>query len=303
MWQVLSCHLEAYLHELTNTLPTENWIDYIDLDSFARKYLVEEIFTNTDGGKASQFYYWDRSSNVLYAGPCWDYDLTLGDTTWVDWISPYCLMMQSAPWYKELWTHEGFAEYVQKLYNSECLPLLNQLIEDFPALSRNLEKATNANYIRWTALYDNDQNSMSIRQFLSDRIGFLNSLWIDHTEYCEISFAAQGPQGKPIVSLFVPVNGSGRLIPTPEDVGIEEEFIWYREDNDKPFDYDSIITGDLTLYNKREPVEEESASSTSNFIIKLVILVITIIPFLLLIPLLLFIEYRRSQSGRRNRHE
>ena len=296
-------HLEAFLHELMNLLSAENWSDYIDLDTFARKYLIEEIFTNTDGGEASQFYYWDQSANKLYAGPCWDYDMTLGDTTWVDWISPYCLKMQSAIWYKELWTHEEFAEYVQKLYYTEYYPLLNQLIEDFPAITENIEKAANANHIRWIKLYEDGQDAASMLQFLSDRVGFLKSLWIDHTEYCEVSFAAKGPRGYPLVSLFVPVNSSGDLVPTPEEVGVEEEYIWYREDNDEPFDYNSIITGDLTLYNKREPVAEESAFPAANFIIKLVILAITIIPFLLLIPILLFIEYRRNRSGRRHGHE
>ena len=295
--------LEAYLHEFMNALPAENWKDYIDLDSFARKYLIEEIFTNTDGGKASQFYYWDQSSNKLYAGPCWDYDLTLGDTTWVDWISPHCLMMQSAPWYNELWTQKGFADYVQKLYNSECLPLLNQLMEDLPAITKNIEKASNANRIRWASLYENSQDPVSVWRFLSDRIGFLNSLWTDHTEYCEISFNAQGPKGNPIVSLFVPMNSTGRLIPTPKDMGIEEELTWYRKDNDQPFDYDSKITGDLTLYIQTQSAREESALPNTNYIFKLFILAITIIPFFLLIPLLFFIDYRRNRSGRRHGHE
>ena len=295
--------LEAYLHELMNALPAENWADYVDLDSFARKYLIEEIFTNTDGGIASQYYYWNPSVNKLFAGPCWDYDLVLGDTTWVDWISPYCLMMQSTLWYQELWTHEGFAEYVQKLYESECLPLLNQLIEDLPVIINNMEKAANANHIRWATLYENGQDSKSLLRFLSNRVGFLNSLWIDHTEYCEISFAAQGPQGNPIVSLFVPVNSSGRLIPTPKDVGIEEELIWYRKDNDEPFDDHSIIKEDLTLYIKRESAEVELPRSDINYILKMIILVISVIPFLLLIPILFFIEYRRNQSGRRQGYE
>ena len=229
--------------------------------------------------------------------------MTLGDTTWVDWISPNCLMMQSTTWYRELWTHEGFAEYVQKLYYSECFPLLNQLIEDLPATTENIEKAANANHIRWSTLYENSQDPMSVWQFLSARVGFLNSLWIDHTEYCEISFAAKGPRGNPIVSLFVPVNSSGGLIPTPKDVGIGGEYIWYREDNDEPFDHNSIITDDLTLYIKGAPVVEESPLPDTNFIIKLFILIITIIPFLLLIPALLFIEYRRNRSGRRHGHE
>ena len=295
--------LEAYLHELMKALPADNWIDYIDLDSFARKYLIEEIFTNTDGGEASQYYYWDQSTNKIYAGPCWDYDLTLGDTTWVDWISPYCLMMQSAQWFKDLWTHDGFAEYVEKLYYSECLPLLNQLTEDFPAITRNMEKATAANYIRWATLYENDQDSMSVQRFLSDRVDFLNSLWTDHTEYCEISFDAQGPRGNPIVSLFVPMNSSGHLIPTPKDVGFEEELIWYPEDHDEPFDYNSIITEDLTLYINREPAEEGSSSPPTNYLLTIFILIISMIPFLLSIPFLFSIEYRRNTSGRRRGHE
>ncbi len=55
--------------------------------------------------------------------------------------------------YKERWAHEGFAEYVQKLYSSEYLPLLNQLIEDLPDIIKNIEKATNANHIRWADWY------------------------------------------------------------------------------------------------------------------------------------------------------
>ena len=295
-------HMKSCLHEFMNTLPTENWDEYIDLDSFARKYLIEEIFTNTDGGEASQYYYWNQSANKLYAGPCWDYDLTLGDTTWVDWVPPDCLMMQSAIWYKELWTHKGFAEYVQKLYSSEYLPLLNQMIEDLPSITKNIEKATNANHIRWTTLYDTDQDSMPLRQFLSDRVSFLNSLWVDHAEYCEISFAAQDSKGHPVVSIFVPVNSPGDLIPTPTDVGIEKGFIWYREDNNEPFDYNSIISEDLSLYIKNEPAEE-AAIPITNYMIKLGFLIITIVPFLLLIPILFFIEYRRNRSGRRHDHE
>lgn len=295
--------LEPYLNEFMDALPTENWIDYIDLDSFARKYLVEEIFTNTDGGEASQFYYWDPSANKLYAGPCWDYDMTLGDTTWVDWISPYCLKMQSSIWYKELWTHEEFAEYVQKLYYSECLPLLNQITEDYPAIAKNIEKASNANQIRWAALFENNHDSAPILTFLSDRVGFLNSLWIDHTEYCEVSFAVNGPRGFPIIPLYVPADSTGSLVPKPEDVGIEEEYIWYRADNDEPFDYNSLITEDLSLYNKKEPAAEETTVIPSaSFSGKLFILIITIIPFLFLIPYLLFIEYRRNRPGRRHDH-
>ena len=192
---------------------------------------------------------------------------------------------------------------MQKLYASEYLPLLNQLIEDFPAINKKIENAVNADHIRWTTLYENEQDAAAMLQFLTDRVGFLNSLWIDHTKYCEISFDAQGPRGYPIVSLFVPAGSSGRLIPAPEEVGIEEERTWYREDDDEPFDPDTIITEDLTLYIKGRPVEEESTGPAAGFMAKLFILIITIIPFLLLIPALFFIEYRRDRQGRSDGHE
>lgn len=295
--------LKAYLHEFMDNLPTENWINYADPDSFARKYLVEEIFANTDGGEASQFFYWNQSTDKLYAGPCWDYDMTLGDTTWVDFISPDCLKMQSAIWYRDLWTHEEFAEYVQKLYYSECLPLLNQIKENYPAIAKNIEQAAHANQIRWAAMYENSQDSVPILQFLSDRIDFLNSFFIDHTKYCEISFAVKGPRGFPMIPLYVPLNSSGSLVPAPEDVGIEEEFIWYRADNNEPFDYSSVITEDLTLFNKKEPVSEDTAAvASASYSGKLIILIITMIPFLFLIPFFLFTEYRRNKPGRSHDH-
>ena len=181
--------------------------------------------------------------------------------------------------------------------------LLNQITEDYPAIAKNIEKATNANQIRWAALFENSQDSVPIQTFLSDRVGFLNSLWIDHTEYCEVSFAVNGPRGFPIIPLYVPADSTGSLVPKPEDVGIEEEYIWYRADNDEPFDYNSVITEDLSLYNKKEPAAEETTVIPSaSFSGKLFILIITIIPFLFLIPFLLFIEYCRNRPGRRHGH-
>ncbi|MCR5794638.1 MAG: CotH kinase family protein [Solobacterium sp.] len=292
--------LKAYLQEFMDALPEENWMDYIDLDTFARKYLIEEIFANIDGGEASQYYYWDESAKKLYAGPCWDYDMTLGDATWVDWISPYNLKMQGTIWYRDLWKQEGFAEYVQNLYDTEFLPLLDRMIDDLPAAAEKIEKAVYADQIRWPVLYENSKDLMPIGRFLSERVGFLNSLWIDHKEYCEVSFASQGPRGFPIVSLYVPLNSPGTLVPRPEDMGIGEEYIWYRLDNDEPFDHHSVITGDLTLYNKMEPAAEGPAGSFIS--LKLLAMIIPVISFLFLTAILLIIDYRRNKPGRSHGH-
>ena len=53
--------------------------DYIDMDSFARKYLLEEFVKNLDASFTSQYLYKydDSISDKFFAGPCWDYDKSI----------------------------------------------------------------------------------------------------------------------------------------------------------------------------------------------------------------------------------
>lgn len=56
-----------------------HYSEYIDVKSFARYYLLNEILYNDDGGWASFMMYKDADSidPKIYAGPAWDYDRTL----------------------------------------------------------------------------------------------------------------------------------------------------------------------------------------------------------------------------------
>lgn len=59
---------------------TQNLTKLIDVDSWARKYLIDEIFANIDADLASSYFYCDYSTGkpIFYAGPIWDYDQTFG---------------------------------------------------------------------------------------------------------------------------------------------------------------------------------------------------------------------------------
>lgn len=66
---------------------TEVW-EYLDLDSFAKRFLIDEISLNIDAGLTSMFFYKERGDNVLYSGPVWDYDNAFGERN-SDWESGY----------------------------------------------------------------------------------------------------------------------------------------------------------------------------------------------------------------------
>ena len=53
----------------------ENITENIDLESFARYFLVEDFSGNQDGIYNSFFLYKERGDNKIYFGPVWDFDL------------------------------------------------------------------------------------------------------------------------------------------------------------------------------------------------------------------------------------
>lgn len=82
-------YISALYQEFETALYSENGVnpgtgryyaDYIDTDSFARKYLIEEITKNLDAVYSSQFIVKpdDAVSTKMFAGPAWDYDKALG---------------------------------------------------------------------------------------------------------------------------------------------------------------------------------------------------------------------------------
>ena len=49
-----------------------------DLDSFAKMYLLEEFLKNLDTYVSSTYFYLDSGSKVIYSGPVWDFDASMG---------------------------------------------------------------------------------------------------------------------------------------------------------------------------------------------------------------------------------
>lgn len=54
----------------------------IDVDSFAKYFLLNEFTNNPDGYESSFFLSMDGASDLIHAGPGWDFDLSLGNKIW-----------------------------------------------------------------------------------------------------------------------------------------------------------------------------------------------------------------------------
>ncbi len=182
------------------------YTDYIDSESFVRKYLVEEIVRNYDASSTSQYFYKDADETdaKLYAGPVWDYDMSLGNPimspltnqNYISSISPYGLfaalpMDDFSIWYR-LYEKADFREAVKRTYEEEFLPLLRELENGgIDYLAERLQPSALMDGIRWRrnkgADYQGrvDEYADSVEElkaFISTREYYLTGLWVDGRE-------------------------------------------------------------------------------------------------------------------------
>ena len=126
-----------------NPETNKHYSDYIDTESFALVYLINELLLNQDGGLSSLFLYKDSDSidSRLYAGPIWDFDRSIGNTIHSDLelIMPNELFVNvkhgKTTWshshgiFFYLCKHEDFQEMVKKLYYQKISPSCHKYIE------------------------------------------------------------------------------------------------------------------------------------------------------------------------------
>ena len=186
----------------------KHYSDYIDMDSFVRKYLVEEISKNYDGGVTSSFFYkpQDTVSDKIFAGPVWDFDVAFGNCNLDEIASnPVGITRLSDHVYgtevfARLYEKEDFYSDMVMLYEQKALPYLKSLlaggIDRMVAESR---QSAELDSIRWESLenryqyykdYDNDVRYL--KYFIQERVNFLNSVWLNEESYHNVTFVVDG---------------------------------------------------------------------------------------------------------------
>ncbi len=175
-----------------------HYSDYIDVDSFARKYLVEELVKNLDASYTSQFFYKypDSVSDKFYAGPCWDYDKSIAASgitnDGIDLHDPvgfYAAVQEkdSDLWYA-LYQQEDFRRIVADIFFHELEPQMRReaerLIEGY---SKEIDASNDCNMLRWNTFPQTEglaaKRTMhegkvaELVTFLDKRLDFLGQAW------------------------------------------------------------------------------------------------------------------------------
>ena len=126
----------------------KHYYDYVDRDSLVKIFLLQELALSPDGFISSLYFYKD-ANGIMYAGPIWDQDMTLG-TGWSKYISPdttdYHYLAEA------LIQIPDFREAVIAYYNEIFAPQANALIAENGTIRGYADCLTDSaemNFVLW----------------------------------------------------------------------------------------------------------------------------------------------------------
>jgi len=231
----------------------KHWQELIDLDSWAEKYLLEELFANGDACSISQYFYYD--GEILYAGPAWDYDATMLK------LMPQTMYGnrfqacegKPTPWFHELYQKDEFLNRVKELYRDRFRPLLEKLLESgIDDYGNQIAEAAAVNALRWPGT-DSDASREQAKTMMTQRMAFLDGLWLEEEKYCMV-FVEFGPW---INAAYYAVRPGECLpaLPVYEDTDQITYHGCYNMETDEPFDITQPIYEYTVIYLKQTAVE------------------------------------------------
>lgn len=238
-----------------------HYTEYIDLNSFVQKYLVEEISKNYDGGVTSSFFYKpdDTVSSKIFAGPIWDYDVAFGNCN-LDRIASNPIgitklhdHIYATEIFAQLYEQEDFYNYMTAMYEERALPYLNVLLERrLDKMVKQSRASISMDRARWETpenryqYYQEYDNSVRfLKYFIEKRRDFLNEVWLEGTVYHNVSFVVDDE----VWQIYCIEDGG---LPTDEPVPIRYStsslFLGWYSANGVPYDMYKPIYEDMTFY-------------------------------------------------------
>lgn len=132
--------------------------EYVDMDSLVKMFLLQEFALNPDGFISSLYFYKD-ADGLMYAGPIWDQDMTLG-TGWTKYIDSSIVDYHYLA--EALIQIPAFEARVIEYFQTEFAPMIRSAlatggtIDSYYAL---LAENAEMNYILWPYIRVGDPSS------------------------------------------------------------------------------------------------------------------------------------------------
>lgn len=244
-----------------------HFTQYIDLQSFAQKYIIEELCKNNGGGATSSFFYKpeDAVSTRIFGGPVWDYDKGYGRIFGFDSSARnLCYLSQRGNgtvffWY--LSRHPEFQQTVEACYQEFFSDYMQRICDELiDTYASEMYASGEMDQIRWAGIYGGEttlgQRVDVVRTFLRERKSFLDEVWIEGKEIHTVHFIAEDYSRDTYMSVLAG-ECLGEL-PIGEAGSVSDGLIFdgWRTQEGELFDGTEPLWEDITVYGTGHPETE-----------------------------------------------
>lgn len=159
------------------------WTKYIDIDTLARFYIINEILENVEAFNGSCWMHKERGedSKIIF-GPVWDFGSAFGHPSGSG--NGYWLFEDEAPyahnkWIKDLFQYPAFQREIRRIWTSEYDNIVDGLDNTLQQWATRLIAAGFADHNRWpeSAGHDIAWQSRSFISKIDTRIAELDGIW------------------------------------------------------------------------------------------------------------------------------
>lgn len=246
----------------------------IDLESWAKFYLIQEFFAQID--RTSIFFYKDSDAvnPKLYAGPVWDFDWSFGlsesyrnELT----VSPYRFYFKDWGLFQSLWKQDSFRAAVSEIYKTEFYPILTDFLPNaFDCYEQQISAAHAMDKCRWdeifTAPHGPYAGSLSgalsiMKNWVSQRTDCFREIILEGNGFVRVDlYAEEG--GKPFDTIRIAPNGCLSPNKIPQRDGYR--FAGWYDAAGNPLTETTKITKNTAFYAMWEICDDSAGTAASD---------------------------------------
>jgi spore coat protein CotH len=199
-WSDFQSKVNSFESILYGSNPDWNAIkQLIDVDSFLRFYFIQEFTENPEVSKSSVYFYKDGTSDLIHAGPIWDFDSSMGNYTTTELGSnPNILYTRNISsyrsgnnWFEKLFQVPSFEAEAKSLYVRELKTPMDEVAGKIARYKLLIASSAAKNHAKYQILGDSklfppfmatfkstwDAEVDSLLWYMVRRVGFLNSVY------------------------------------------------------------------------------------------------------------------------------
>lgn len=271
-------YVKDYMQMIENLIMDHNmeYLNYIDLDSFVGRFLIDEISLNCDANVTSMYFYKDKGEDLIHAGPIWDYDGAMGEVNsgfmegmCVDYRGSTIQYFRSEEdtlgWNASMYEDEIFYERMRESY-SQALPEFEEILENqIDEYADQIRKSVEMDRVRWfeedtrddyPGHYQSfDNNVKYLKFFLANRLNYLNERWEIPYRQLEAKTSGEMHQvifrnGETTVEIWqIP---DGETIMEPPQLDEEQYWGWYYEHSVEKLRGEIPVYEDVVLFAREK---------------------------------------------------